>query len=157
MKLLATFALAAALAFTAAPASAQTAPPDEARLAAAKEVIDASGGRTEAFKSMSSIKAAMVAQLRNQDPAKADRAQKALDEFLVESNPKVAAYLDEMQGVAISFYANTFTTEELKTISAFQSSPAAVKFRAVVPELSGAMTAPMFRFQSELMKELGKP
>lgn len=157
MKMLTSLALAAAFALTAAAASAQSAPPDDARLAAAKEVIDAAGGRNEAFKSMAAVKAALVSQLRNQDPAKAERAQKALDAFLVETNPKVVAYLDEMQGVAINFYANAFTTEELKTISAFQSSPAAVKFRAVVPQLSGAMAAPMFRFQHDLMTELGKP
>jgi len=131
-------------------------PPDQARLAAAKAVIDSAGGRAETLRYMNQTKAALVTQMRNQDPAAAERAQKQLDEFLTDANPKVVAFLDEMQGLAINFYASNFSTEELNTIAAFQASSAGTKFRAVVPELMASMAAPMFRFQHELMAVVQK-
>ena len=155
MRIIAGMALVMVL--MAAPVAAQRTPPDEARVAAAKEVIASSGGRADTFKYFGSMKTALVNQLRNQDPGKAEAAKQRLDAYLSEQNPKVAAALDEMEALAISFYASGFTTEELKTIAAFQGSAAGAKLRAAVPELSVAMAAPMFRFQHELMSELQKP
>jgi len=158
MRRLISMAIAVAL-MAAAPALAETTaggPPDDARLAAAKAVIDSSGGRTETLRYMNQTKAALVTQMRNQDPAAAERAGKQLDEFLTDSNPKIQAFLDEMQGVAINFYASNFTTDELNTIATFQASSAGTKFRAVIPELMASMAAPMFRFQHELMSVVQK-
>ena len=103
------------------------------------------------------MRATLVTQMRNSDPSKADKADKNLEAFIREDNPRFAAYLDEMQGLAINFYASSFSTEELKTIATFQASDAGKKLRAAVPELSAAMAAPMFRFQHELMSEMQKP
>lgn len=148
-------ALAAAL--IAAPACAQTSPPDEARVAAAKEVIASSGGRADTFKYLDSMKTALVGQLRNQDPTKADAAEQRLTAFVSESNPRIVAALDEMEALAINFYATSFTTDELKTIATFQASTAGSKLRTALPQLGATMAAPFFRFQHDLMAEMQKP
>ncbi len=123
-------------------------------LAAAKAVIDASGGRGEALKAMSSIKGTYLAQLRGQDPAMIEKVQGILAKLMDEKNPQIAAYLEEMEASAIDFYATRFTADELKAIGAFQVSPAGKKFRAIVPELMAAMQPPMMRFQQALSQEL---
>ena len=143
-----------AVVLAAAPAQAQKAAPEAAALAAAKEVIEASGGRAEALKAMLSVKSAYLAQLRGQEPAVIQKAQSVLDKLLDEKNPAILAYVDEMQAAAIEFYATRFTIDELKLIGVFQASPAGVKFRAAVPELMASMTAPMMRFQQGIQREL---
>ena len=145
-----------AVLFAAPPAHAEKAAPDAAALAAAKEVIEASGGRADALKAMLSVKATYLAQLRGQDQAIVQKAQGVLDRLLDEKNPTILAYVDEMQAAAIDFYATRFTLDELKTIGVFQASPAGIKFRTVIPELMASMTAPMMRFQQGLQQELQK-
>ena len=132
---------------------AKVAPAPEV-LEAAKAVIEASGGRTEALKAMSSIKGTYLAQLRGQDPAMIEKVQGILTKLMDEKNPRIASYLDEMEASAMDFYATRFTADELKAISAFQVSPAGRKFRTVVPELMAVMQPPMMRFQQALSQEL---
>jgi hypothetical protein len=140
-----------AIAQEAAPAN--VAPTPEV-ITAAKAVIEASGGRAEALKAMSSIKSTYLAQLRGQDPAMLERVQGVLTKLMDEKNPRIAAYLDEMESSALEFYATRFTADELKAISTFQMSPAGKKFRTVVPELMAVMQPPMMRFQQALSQDL---
>ena len=144
------------LAVLASPAVAQKVAPDAATIAAAKDVIAASGSRADALKAMTSMKGAYLAQLRGQSPEMVKKVDDLMTKFMDEKSPRIQAYLDEMETVAIDFYASRFTVDELKTIGAFQVSPAGQKFRSVVPDLMASMTAPMLKFQQGLSEELQK-
>jgi uncharacterized protein len=146
--------LAVGLMMAGSPASAQKAPPDQAVLTAAKAVIAASGGRSDALKTMVAMKDGYVAQVRGKDPQMADKVDGLLAKFMDEKSAPIQNYLDEMEAVAINFYASKFTADELNAIAAFQSSATGQKFRKEVPDLMAAMTAPMFRFQKGLSDEL---
>ena len=144
------------LAVLASPAAAQKVAPDAATIAAAKDVIAASGGRADALKAMSSMKGAYLAQLRGQSPEMVKKIDELMTKYMDDKSPRIQTYLDEMEAVAIDFYASRFTVDELKTIGAFQLSAAGQKFRSVVPELMASMTAPMLKFQQGLSEELQK-
>jgi hypothetical protein len=144
------------LALAVSSASAQKAAPDQAVLTAAKAVIEASGGRSEAYKAMVGMKANYVTQVRGKDPAMADKIEQALAPFMDEKTARVQTALDEMEAAAIDFYSSRFTADELNAIAAFQTSTAGQKFRREVPELMAAMTAPMARFQQGLGQEIQK-
>ena len=146
--------LATILTLTATPLLAETSPPAPEVLAAAKAVIEASGGRTEALKAMTSIKSTYLGQLKGQDAAMITKAQAALDKLMDEKSAPIQAFLDEMEASAIDFYATRFTADELKIIATFQGSPTGTKFRAVVPDLMSLMQPPMMRFQTGLQQAL---
>ena len=86
----------------------------------------------------------------------AKKIDELMTKYMDDKSPRIQTYLDEMEAVAIDFYSSRFTVDELKTIGAFQLSPAGQKFHSVVPELMASMTAPMLKFQQGLSEELQK-
>ena len=103
------------LAVLASPAAAQKVAPDAATIAAAKEVIAASGGRADALKAMSSMKAAYLAQLRGQSPEMVKKIDDLMTKYMDDKSPRIQTYLDEMEAVAIDFYSSRFTVEDRKS------------------------------------------
>ena len=153
LSTLSTLAIALMMA-CAAPSMAQKAPADPARMAAAKELMTAAGGKETAIKAMNQMKDAMIKQLRVAKPAEVASVEGLLNKLLAPDHPRVVTYLNEVEQGALDFYAERFTVDELKAITQFQMSPVGKKFRDLTPELGTVMAGPFIRFQQGMMVEM---
>jgi uncharacterized protein len=123
-------ALIAAAVFAAGPVRAQTAPqtttstPSPEAVAAARELIQTTHA-TEQFKIIlptlfQNLKAAIV-QNRPE-------VEKAYDTMIPIFNEKAQQRLDELTTAMATIYANNFTADEIRDITAFFRSPTGQKF-----------------------------
>jgi uncharacterized protein len=147
--------LPATLAF-AQKAPAPTAPLDPARVAAAKDLIAATGGTDAAKKAMDQMSAAISAQMRGQNPAQAEKFTSIMSKHLAPEGPIVKAYLTDVMESFTTFYAANFTVVELNEIKVFQSSATGKKFQSVAPQMMAGMAQPMMKMQQSLMTEIQK-
>jgi uncharacterized protein len=148
-QLLCVFALAIAT-----PAGAQKAelPPD--KIAAAKALFAAAGGREQASKAMDQMRVAMMAQLRQQDPAQAAKLDSVMAKLLAPDHPRVAAYLAEVEEAGVRFYAEKFSIDEMKAIAEFQGSAVGRKAQQVMPEMMAQIAGPFVKFQQGMLQDL---
>jgi hypothetical protein len=113
-------------------AVAQEASVDPARVAAAKELMDATG----VTKQMDSMVAVMGEGFRKgaRDAGGGDVADKLGDDFDARMK-QLLSYRDAMLGEFAVIYAQRFTVEELKAVTEFYKSPTGQKFVQAAPEL----------------------
>ena len=135
-------------------ALAQKAPPDPARQAAAKALLEASGGMAQATKAMEQMKIAFINEIRARNPAEAPQAQAFFDEAFSPTNPRIRTYLGEVEAVILAFYAEHFTVAELEAIARFQASPEGRKFQDLAPQMAASIAGPLIRFQDGLMRDM---
>lgn len=123
---------AAAILLMAAPAAAQEVAKDPARLAAAKELIEVTGAKKQIELMLDVMKQGVGAGAREGGGAGAGAA--AEGEF-AKFTARFQTYRDQMVEEFAGLYAEQFTAEELKEVTAFYRSGAGAKFIAVMPEL----------------------
>ena len=154
--------LAAVANLGAAPARAQApaAAPDAARVAAAKQMIQAAG-LAKQFEELMPYLAGQVAKtMMNRAPEKV----KEIQDVFTLLQAKFTARKEELVNQIAVIHAKQLTTEEIKAITAFYKSPVGVKFVAAQPAvmqetlaLSQTWTAQMGReMENEARKELKK-
>lgn len=136
------------------PAAAQTAPPDTERMAAAEELVTSMGGDDQGRASVAAFVDAINAELRQKVPDKAPVLEAYLKTEAAPDKPRTTELLADLKKLAVGFYAERFTTEELKALSAFQKSPAGRKFQEATPRLMTLLAGRMLDFQSTLMRDL---
>lgn len=149
--------LVAVLAFSAAsPSLAQKAPAaaDPARLAAAKELLEAQGGTAQAKKALDQMTTALVDQIRRMNPAEADGLKKFMATHYAPDSAKVTAYFNEVLDVSVQFYAERCTVEELKAMTQFMKTPTGQKFVLLAPELAAVMAPSLIKFQQQVMVDV---
>ncbi len=151
-----TRALAASFAMVVAAglAFAQTAPPDPARVAAAKELVSAMGGEQQAQASVTAFIDAINADLRQKLPQKAPALEAWLKTEAAPGSARVKDLLAGFQELAVNFYAERFSADELQAITAFHKSAAGRKFQETTPRLMTLLAGRMQDFQGTLMREL---
>lgn len=147
-----------AAAFLASPLLAEDAKaPDPARAAAAKELVDTMGNTAQAQASIEQFVAALVSDIASKDEKLAKPAELFLRLETQPDKPRVKAYIAETEKLATDFYAERFTTDEMKAIVAFQKSDAGRKFQNLTPELVGAKLVPRItQFQQQLLIDMQK-
>jgi uncharacterized protein len=149
--LLAAAAIAAGLAGL--PSQAQRAP-DPAQLAAARELFEASGGVGAAERVVEEIIAGMVNQMRQANPAAAAEFERVMRTILSPRSPKVQAYFNDIMEVTTNFYAENFTIEELRDLTAFQRSAVGQKFQRMLPQAMARMGPALMKFQASVAPDV---
>lgn len=150
------------MAVTVVPARAQDAPKaeaakaDPARVAAAKDLLQAMGGIEQARASISQFVEALIAEITSKDQSISGPASLFLRSETQPDRPRVKQFLAGVEEAAAGFYAERFTAEELKTIADFQRSAAGKKFQAETPQLMGVMIPRMTAFQQGLIEDMQK-
>jgi uncharacterized protein len=142
-------ALAVAVA-SAGPALAQKAPADAARLAAAKEVMEASG----TAKQFDAVMPMMFAQLGGAFSKVAPDKGSVIKEVMDKLLPKFSARKQELIDQIAELYAERFTTEELKAIVVFYKTPVGAKLVQSQAELMGQSMMLGQRWGQQIGKEL---
>lgn len=135
-------------------AKAQTSPPDAARTAAAAELVDAMGGDDQARTSVTVFLDAINGELRSKVPQKAPAIEQLLKAKTAPDQALVKDLVADLRKLAVSFYAERFSTEELKAIVAFQKSPSGRKFQETTPRLMTLLSGRMQDFQGALMRDV---
>ncbi|VXB25161.1 DUF2059 domain-containing protein [Massilia sp. 9I] len=151
--------LATAAAFAATPAFAQTAPSASPQTtAAAKAMIDAMEIRKSMVLMYAEMQKSLPGMMRQQigamieADASLNAAQKkeAIQKFeaklpgMAQAVGKVfsdPALIDEMIAEMVPLYANNYTVDEIKTLTAFYQSPVGRKMMTLMPKLAGESMA----------------
>ncbi len=113
------------------PANAQKANVDPARLAAAKEVLVASGSAQQMDAVMPMMFSQMAMIFGNQKPQHKAEIDKVFQSLAI----KFTARKQELIDIVAALYAETFSTDDLKGLLAFFKSPVGAKFVAAQPQL----------------------
>jgi hypothetical protein len=135
------------------PSQAQRAP-DPARLAAARELVDAMGGVAMAERVVDQMIGGLVDQMRSQNPSAAAEFERIMRTVLAPDSPKVMVYFGEVMEVTTRFYAEKFTIDELRELTAFQRSPLGQKFQRIVPEAMARLAPAMIKFQTGIVPDM---
>lgn len=155
MKFFRAMTVAVFAAATVASASAQQpAAPDEARTAAARALVEAMGGEGHARATIAGLREALLKHTQATDPGKVIGYAAYMDRELAPTSPRVTTYMADVQRIAVDFYAQRFTAEELAQIAAFQKSEAGRKFQALTPEVGQAIAQRSMQFQAELIRSI---
>ena len=149
-------ALAIPQAFAQEPATAAAAKVDPARIAAAKDLLQAMGGGDQARASIGQFVEALILEIRQKDESVAAPASLFLRSETQPDRPRVKTYLADVEEAAATFYAERFTVEELKAVADFQRSAAGRKFQAETPQLMSVMIPRITKFQQGLIEDMQK-
>jgi len=145
-----------ALALTAsvitATAQAQTAPADPDRQAAAKDLMAAMNVQEQFHKTLNSVQSLLSQQMKTQPGG--DKAIALVAKIFDSESEDVKAYLIDAEAALVTFYAERFTTDELKEIAAFQRSASGKKLQAAIPDMVGSLGPPLAKFQESVKKKL---
>lgn len=137
------------------PAAAEAPKPaDPAAIAAAEKLVAAMGAEDQARATIDSLKRALIGHMQSTEPAKVVGFTAYADKELAAGSPRVTQYLGEVSRLAVAYYAQRFTVEEMNAIAAFQTSPAGRKFQALTPELGAAIAERTMQFQSDLIRTI---
>jgi uncharacterized protein len=105
--------------------------PDEARVAVAKQLMDAAGAGKQ-FDEVMPLLAAQISQnLMRIAPDKSKDIADVFQKLIPRFSEKKGILLEQIAGL----YANELTLEELNVIVAFYKSPVGMKFAAVQPNI----------------------
>jgi hypothetical protein len=107
------------------------APPDPARVAAARDLLEVTG----VTKQMNGMVQAMSRGFAKGANANSSEAGKKLSDQFDASMKKLLEYQDQMITDFANLYAETFTAEEMKTVADFYRSGPGAKFVTMTPEL----------------------
>jgi hypothetical protein len=106
-------------------------PPDPARVAAARDLLEVTG----VTKQMDGMVDAMSRGFAKGANADTSEAGKKLSDQFDASMKKLLDYKDQMVTDFANLYAETFTAEEMKSVADFYRSGAGAKFISKTPEL----------------------
>ncbi len=137
---------------TAAPAASVAI--DPARIAAAREIFAAQGGKEQAQQLLDSTSKSILAETKSSNPQMAEPLERFLKKYFDPTNPKIQKLFSDVLDASANFYAERFTVEELNALAAFLKSPTGQKFVKAAPEASAAAAPPILEFQRRLMFEL---
>ena len=112
------------------------------------------GAEDQARATIDSLKRALIGHTQATEPAKVVGFTAYADKELAPGSPRVTQYLGEVSRLAVAYYAQRFTVEEMNAIAAFQTSPAGRKFQALTPELGAAIAERTMQFQSDLIRTI---
>lgn len=130
------FAIAAPLA--AGSAFAQSAEPTETQMAAARELVKASGLERSFEAVIPNLFAQVREQLVTRPEIKGD-----VEEIITVITPEINARTGDMTNVAAKIFAQQIPEADLKTIAAFFSSPAGAKYVQSQPAVMQEMMVRM--------------
>lgn len=136
------------------PAAEAQKPADPAAIAAAEKLVAAMGAEDQARATIDSLKRALIGHTQATEPAKVVGFTAYADKELAPGSPRVTQYLGEVSRLAVAYYAQRFTVEEMNAIAAFQTSAAGRKFQALTPELGAAIAERTMQFQSDLIRTI---
>jgi hypothetical protein len=122
---------------------------DPERLAAAREVVTAAQGDRNAV--LAAMKIPMVGMMQQMGLKEPDKAQIMVDEVVM---PTLAAHFDELLSVQALAFAAVLSTEDLKAVAAFYSTPAGKNLVKAQPQMSQAMLTGMQQWLGALSPEL---
>ena len=148
-------AIASAILFTCAPAFSLAAPvasADPAVVAATRQMLDAMKVRESMAAMMRAMEQQMPAQMRasaaagingnaSLTPAQKAEQLKKLDEAVALNSAQMhtvfadPTLVDEMIAETVTLYAETYTLDEIRQLTAFYTSPVAQKMQANMPTL----------------------
>jgi hypothetical protein len=103
-------------------------------------------------KTLASVQNLLSQQMKTQPGG--DKAVALIGKIFDPDSADVKAYLADAETALVAFYAERFTTEELKDITAFQSSPAGKKLQANIPDMVQSLGPPLAKFQESVKKQL---
>lgn len=106
-------------------------PPDPARVAAARDLLEVTG----VTKQMDGMVEAMSRGFAKGANADLSEAGKKLSDQFDSSMKKLLEYKDQMITDFANLYAETFTAEEMKSVADFYRSGAGAKFISMTPQL----------------------
>jgi hypothetical protein len=106
-------------------------PPDPARVAAARDLLEVTG----VTKQMDGMVEAMSRGFAKGANAETSEAGKKLSDQFDSSMKKLLEYKDQMITDFANLYAETFTAEEMKSVADFYRSGAGAKFISMTPQL----------------------
>lgn len=124
------------------PATAS--PPDSARLAAARAVIEASGTAD-----------AMVAGMKAALPAQKAMNTQLPDEFWTRVEKRLTQDAPQLADSIAIVYATNFTQPELEALTAFYRSPTGVRLRELQPQIIAEASAIGQRWGMRIGAEIG--
>jgi hypothetical protein len=122
-------AISVFVALGAFPAAAQA--PDAARLAAAKEMMQAAGAARQFDQVMPTLAAQLSRSFIAVAPDKAAQIREVFSQLMVRFTDRKNELMDQIA----QLYAEKLTAEEMTAVTAFYRSPAGAKFVAIQPEL----------------------
>ena len=146
--------LAAAMLWPCGPAAAQQTQPDADRIAAARALIEAQGGRAQTRKAYDQMMAAMTAEVGRRSPSEAESFQQFVQKHFAAESPRIAGFFDGAIEALVAFYAERCTVEELKAITAFLQSAAGQKLTAIAPEAATVMFPKLLELQKAVAAEV---
>jgi uncharacterized protein len=146
------FSSLAVLALLMAGAVQAQSTPDPDRQAAAKDLMAAMNAPEQFHKTLSSVQNLLAQQMKTQ-PA-GEKAIALIAKIFDPESPDVKTYLADAENALLTFYAEHFTTDELKEIAAFQRSAAGKKLQASIPEMVGSLGPPLAKFQEGVKTKL---
>jgi hypothetical protein len=124
--------------------TATASPPDSARLAAARAVIEASGTVD-----------AMVAGMKAALPAQKALNTQLPDEFWTRVEKRLAEDAPQLADSIAVVYATNFTQGELEALTAFYRSPTGVRLRDLQPQIIAEASAIGQRWGMRIGAEIG--
>lgn len=133
---------------TAALADAAPPPPDPARVAAARELLEVTGVRKQM--------AGMIEAMSNgfAQGAGVDASGKKRSEQFDEGMKKLLDYQEQLITDCANLYAETFTAEELKAVTDFYRSGPGAKFIQKTPELMRKGAEIGMKYSSKIADEM---
>ncbi len=127
---------------------------DPARIAAAKELLDAMGGASQLQASITQLREALSKDMGEREPTKAKEFAAFLDKEASPESARVKTLMSGIDEAATAFYAERFTAEEMKAIAEFLKSVAGRKFQELTPQLAALVGPRLMAFQKQLIADL---
>ncbi len=119
----------------AVPAAAQVADTLEARLEAARTLVDATGGQRQVQAIMQAMRGAMIANIQQATRGQITEPQiiAIVDEVLM---PEFQTRSGEMVAHSVQVWAERLTVAEMRELVVFYRSPIGQRLNAVLPEVA---------------------
>ncbi len=144
-------ALAVAIALANPLAAEETLPPpDPARVAAARDLLEVTG----VTKQMDTMVETMSRGFSTGAQAETSEVGKRMAEQFDAGMKKLLEYKDQMISDFADLYARTFTAEEMKTVADFYRSGAGAKFISMTPELMQKGAAIGMKYSEKIADEM---
>lgn len=134
----------------AGPALGADAPPDRARIAAARELIGAMRAVEGVREALPMLAGSIRSIIVKANPATEDD----IDEALAALHGRMAAQVDDLVDEIAPVYARGFTREELESMTAFYRSPAGARLAAMQPQMLQATVAIGQRWGERIAAEI---
>lgn len=125
-------------------------PPDPARVAAARDLLEVTG----VTKQMDGMVEAMSRGFAKGANANSSEAGKKLSDQFDSSMKKLLEYKDQMITDFANLYAETFTAEEMKSVADFYRSGAGAKFISMTPQLMKRGAEIGMKYSSKIADEM---